>query len=109
MLAELTINFLVFENDMTFDDLHVFILLEPLPEALEMDSAHGARAVARGDHGVELIIGVIIDAIIVVEAYATDHGRLGRLLGLMRLGAGYSFHSLLAIIPLSFEVVTLLL
>ena len=47
-----------------------------------MDSAHGARAVARRDHRVELVIIVVVDAVVVVEADSADHGGFG---GLLRL------------------------
>ena len=62
---------------MCFDYFHCLVSFEPLLEALEMDSSHGARAATGGDHWVEVLVIVVLDRVIVVKADAADHRGLG--------------------------------
>lgn len=74
-----------------------------------MDSTHGAGAVARRDHRVELIIIVVVDAVVVVEADSADHGGFGGLLRFLRPRVRISFHGLLAGVALRLVIVSWLL
>ena len=62
---------------MGFDYFHCLISLEPLLEALEMDSSHGARTATGGDHWVEVLVIVVLDRVVVVKADAANHRGLG--------------------------------
>ena len=77
LFAEFAIDLFVLDDHMCFDYFHCLIPFEPLLEALEMDSSHGAWTATGGDHWVEVLVIVVLDRVIVVKADAADHCGLG--------------------------------
>ena len=61
---------------------------------------------ARRDHRVELVVVVVVDAVVVVEADSADHRGLGGLLRLLRPRVRVSFHGLLAGVALRLVIVS---
>jgi len=60
-------------------DFHGLVPLEPLLQALQMDSTHRPRAVAGRDHRVEGFVRYVHVAVaVVIKTDSTDHGRFLR-------------------------------
>ena len=76
LFAEFTIDLFVLDDHMSFYYLHCLISLEPLLEAFEMDSSHGSRAATGWDHRVEVLVIVVLDCVVVVQADTANHGGL---------------------------------
>lgn len=73
LFAQLAVDLLELDDHVALDRLHSLVSFQPRPQTFQMDSAHSTRAIARRDHGVELLVGVIGYLVVVVQAYSTDH------------------------------------
>lgn len=62
LLAQFAVEFLELDDDLPPVDFHGLFRLEPALQALEVDRADSARAVARGDQRVEACLVIFLTA-----------------------------------------------
>lgn len=76
LFTKFAIYFFVFYDYVAFHGFHGFVALKPFSQAFEMNASHCSAAVAGADHWVEVVVGVVDDAIVVVQTDSTNHRRL---------------------------------
>lgn len=73
LLAQLAVHFLVFYYHVALLGFNGLVSLQPLPQALQMNSTHCATASTWTDHGIETVLIDISHIVVIIETNSADH------------------------------------